>query len=60
MDHGQGQQPHNHCIEAFIPYIINSLIVKTSWLFNHEIICALLIREMFIALNIQLRGYKYQ
>lgn len=60
MDHGQGEQPHNHCIEAFIPSTINSLKVKTSRLFNHGIICALLIREMFIALNIQLGRYKYQ
>lgn len=54
MDHGQEQQPHNHCTEECILSIINRLIVKTSWLFNHGIICALLIREMFIARNIQL------
>lgn len=35
MAQGQGQQSHNHCNEAFIPSIINSLTVKTSWFCNH-------------------------
>lgn len=57
MNNGQEQQPHNNCIDAFIPSIINSLILKISYLFNHAIMLGLLIRVMFIAL-IQLGGYK--
>lgn len=60
MDHGQGQQPHNHCNEAFIPSTINGFKVKTSCFFNLGINCVLLIKEMFISLNMQLGGYEHQ